>query len=91
MKQNSRAAQLLNENRTYIIGMFMALTLLLANTYLGIYTLNLLLSQRSIDFVPGIALPEVNIESYEVVKQDLEARSSKSLPTPLQNDPFHTK
>lgn len=90
-QSKNKFVQLFLQNRTYLIGIGLGFFLIVVNFYLGIYVVNLVLQSRNIEFVPGIALPEVNEEDYEQVKTNLQKREQKLVPQiQVTNDPFRT-
>ncbi len=80
----------LSLHKSYILGVVVGISLLILNTYVGLYITRLLLDDENLPVTPGVSLPAINLDDYEAVKTDRQNREVKELRVPSGIDPFGT-
>lgn len=89
-QKQGKFEQFLSQRRSYILGVFIGLSLIALNTYVGLYVLQLVLEDNTIPVVSGLSLPVIKIKEYEIAEKDYLDRQSKELKSNPPSDPFKT-
>lgn len=89
-KKSSGFEKYFSEHRSYIVGVIVGLILIAINVYVGLYVVDLLLTDKKILVKPGLSLPVIQYQDYEIVKKDLLNRQTKELGSNPKIDPFQT-
>lgn len=84
----STIAAYLGQRLSYILGVVVGLSLIFINVYIGLYMLDLVLTDEIIIVKDGVSLPVINKQGYDQVKGYVIRRGSKELITVGNVDPF---
>lgn len=89
-KREGNFKDFLKQRRSYILGILVGIVLITINAYVGLYMIDILLSEDIIAVVPGVSLPAIHVSDYETVRDSYLSRQQKVLPPASTSDPYHT-
>lgn len=91
-QKGSSLGKLLAQRRSYLIGVALGLLLITINSIIGLYVVDLVLSETDIDpdMVQTLPVPEINEAAYTNFRNDFLDRQEKNSKSSFGNNPFKT-
>lgn len=86
--RSSQFIDYLSRKKSYLLGVFLGIALVVINMYIGLSMTNLLLDDPQVEFEPGTSLPVINVQDYNKVKEEYLSRQERVLLKDFLEDPF---
>jgi hypothetical protein len=92
IKKQSNLSKFLSQHRSYLIGILLGVGLILLNTLVGLYMVNIVVQSENpqIKSVQSLPVPAINESAYKNFKDDYLDRKIKDLVEAPSKNPFQT-